>query len=297
MKVRFILNPVSGHKKPDLERLERTIQLNFPQADMCLTKAPGHATQLAQEAAREKYDLVVAIGGDGTINETARGLVHTQTTLGVIPQGSGNGFARELGMSLLFEEAVMYLQRGTVQACDVGYINDELFLNVAGIGIEAEVAARFKEHTARTGERGMWPYFVLGMQTALNYQPSALEIEADGNKMSAAPLTLAFANGRQYGSNFKIAPQASLTDGLLDMVLVQNAPKWKLAIGSIGFFTEKWRPFHLTKTTGIRQAIIHKNGPITYHLDGEVRQTKDTLTVRIDPQALRILLPEGHHAR
>ena len=126
MNIRFILNPHSGKLKGDTDKIASmasAIQLNFPGADMRLTKAPGHATELAQEAARAGFDAAVAIGGDGTINETARGLAGTDTALGVIPNGSGNGFARELGMPLLFEEAVARLQRAQNMKCDAGRAN------------------------------------------------------------------------------------------------------------------------------------------------------------------------------
>ncbi len=291
MKIRFILNPKSGKNTTDTEHLARCIQLNFPGADMRLTKAPNHATELAAEAAAQGFEAVVAIGGDGTINETARGLVGTQTALGVIPRGSGNGFAREIGMPMLFEEAVMRLQKGHIVPCDIGRANGELFLNLAGVGIEAEIAWQFMQH-GKTGQRGKWPYFKLGAKTVFSYVPEVLTVETDGHTQTSSPLTLVFANGRQYGSNFKIAPQASLTDGLLDMVAVADAPKWKLALAAPSFFTDKWRPFGLTQTAHIKKALITKPGKLVYHLDGEPRQTADRLEITLEEKALLVLFPE-----
>lgn len=294
MKILFILNPKSGKTKLDQDRLEtmsKCIQLNFPGADMRLTKAAGHATELAKEGVANGYEAVVAIGGDGTINETARGLAGTNTALGVIPKGSGNGFARELGMPLLFEEAVMRLQRARVHKCDVGRANGELFLNLAGVGIEAEIAWQFMEQ-GKTGNRGMWPYFKIGAQTVFSYQPKNLEVLADGKTEKLAPLTLVFANGRQYGSNFKIAPKASLTDGLLDMVTVYNAPKWKIALAAPSFFTDNWRPFGITATQHVKHALVRLPGEIVYHIDGEPRKTQDQLEMAVEPSALKVLIPE-----
>jgi len=291
MKIRFILNPKSGKTPADPERMAACIQLNFPGADMRLTKAPGHATELAAEAARDGFDAAVAIGGDGTINETARGLAGTRTALGVIPRGSGNGFAREIGMPLLFEEAVMRLQKAVTVPCDAGRANGELFLNLAGIGIEAEIARLFMEH-GKTGARGMWPYFKIGAKTALTYKPKMLDVDADGVRTQAAPLTLVFANGRQYGSNFKIAPHASLTDGLLDMVAVHDAPKWKIALAAPAFFTDNWRPFGVTSVSRVRRALIRLPGDIVYHIDGEPRQTQNTLEIAVEPRAMNVLFPE-----
>ncbi len=291
MNIRFILNPKSGKRPADLEQMAACIQLNFPGADMRLTQAPGHAVELAREAAQMGFAAAVAIGGDGTINETARGLVGTSTALGVIPRGSGNGFARELGMPLLFEEAVMRLQRAKAVACDAGRANGELFLNLAGVGIEADIAWQFMEH-GKTGSRGMWPYFKIGVQTALSYKPKTLKLDTDGVVTHRAPLTLVFANGRQYGSNFKIAPHASLTDGMLDMVSVLDAPKWKLALAAPFFFTDVRRPLGVTQTAQVKRAVIHLPGDIIYHIDGEPRKTQNTLEIMVEPKALKVLFPE-----
>lgn len=291
MKIRFILNPVSGNRTADTEHMARCIQLNFPGADMRLTKAAGHATELAREAAAENFDVAVAIGGDGTINETARGLAGTKTALAVIPRGSGNGFARELGMPLNFEEAVMRLQRGSIAPCDVGRANGELFLNVAGVGLEAEIAWQFMEH-GKTGARGKWPYFKLGAKTVFSYKPPVFDADIDGKKTQLSPLTLVFANGRQYGSNFKIAPRANLGDGLLDMVAVNNVAKWKLVCALPGFFTDGWRPLNVTDTTQVKHVVLTHNGQFPYHIDGEPRQADGKLEIAIEHHALNVLFPE-----
>lgn len=291
MKIRFILNPVSGNRPADTEHMARCIQLNFPGADMRLTKAAGHATELAREAAAENFDVVVAIGGDGTINETARGLAGTKTALAVIPRGSGNGFARELGMPLNFEEAVMRLQRGSIAPCDVGRANGELFLNVAGVGLEAEIAWQFMEH-GKTGARGKWPYFKLGAKTVFSYKPPVFDADIDGKKTQLSPLTLVFANGRQYGSNFKIAPRANLGDGLLDMVAVNNVAKWKLVCALPGFFTDGWRPLNVTDTTQVKHVVLTHDGQFPYHIDGEPRQASGKLEISIEHHALNVLFPE-----
>lgn len=294
MKLRFILNPHSGKLNGNADKisaLAAAIQLNFPGADMRLTQAPGHATELAREAAQQGCDAAVAIGGDGTINETARGLVGTGTALAVIPHGSGNGFARELGMPLLVPEALARLQKPRPTMCDVGRINGELFLNLAGVGIEADIAWQFMEQ-GKNGARGMWPYFKIGAKTAFTYKPHMLRVQTDGQPEAfMEPLTLVFANGRQYGSNFKIAPEASLTDGELDMVAVADAPKWKLALAAPSFFTDHWRPFGITQTKRVKQACILQPGEIVYHIDGEPRKTQDRLDIAVEPAALRVWLP------
>jgi len=293
MKILFIVNPKSGKKLLCTSLLEQSIKRFFPQGEMVLTQGPAHATQLAREAATSGTEVVVAVGGDGTINEVAQGVVGTKTALGVIARGSGNGFARELGMLLPVEKAVAKLAQMQPVLCDVGNANGELFLNLAGVGIEAVIAWQFMEQ-GKTGKRGMWPYFKMGAQTAWSYRPQPLHLRYDGKTAQLSPLTLVFANGRQYGSNFKIAPHASLTDGFLDMVAVQNANKLKLLAAAPFFFTNTWRPFGLTQVTPVREAVVESKGDIFYHIDGEPRKTKDKLTIGIRPQALYVLMEKSH---
>lgn len=291
MKVRFILNPVSGKNKTSAQERAAGIKSVFPKAEVVFTKAPGHATELAREAADHNFDAVIAVGGDGTLNETACGLVSTSTPLGVIPTGSGNGFARELGMSLSFKKAVCQLRRVGVSPCDVGRANGKLFLNVAGVGLEAEIAWQFMQH-GKNGARGKWPYFKLGAQTVFSYRPFPFEMQVDGKKCFLCPLTLTFANGRQYGSNFKIAPNASLCDGLLDMVAVQDLPKWKLAAALPSFLMGKEPPFEATQTTQVEYVRLMRGDTFPFHVDGEPHQAHNTLEIVIEPRTLKILLPE-----
>ena len=289
MKICFIVNPKSGKKKLDIDLLKASVARYFPQGCVVLTQGPSHATMLAREAVAQGTQVVVAVGGDGTINETAQGLVGTQTALGVIARGSGNGFARELGMLLPVEKAVARLANLRPVLCDVGYANKELFLNLAGVGIEAVIAWQFMEQ-GKTGKRGMWPYFKMGAQTAWSYRPQPLRVTCDGKTSEISPLTLVFANGRQYGSNFKIAPQASLTDGYLDMVEVKNGSKLKLLLAAPFFFTNTYRPFGLTQVRAVQAAVVEKPGDIIYHIDGEPRKTQDKLTFEIKPKSLYVLM-------
>lgn len=290
MKIRFIVNPISGHHAIRPEDLQAKILARFEHTEVCFTQRPGHATELAQEAAENEYDAVVAVGGDGTVNETARGLVHTQTALGIIPRGSGNGFAREIGMMGSLNQALDKLKVAIVQACDVGFANGELFLNVAGIGLEAAVAWKFKEQTAN-GKRGMFRYFKLGAHLFLNYKPPLIRVTLNGKEHCWAPLTLAFANNRQYGSNFIIAPKAAIADGKLDMVIVSNLPKYQVVAALPFFFMGQVPPFKLTATAQLQSAVIESNQEILYHIDGEPRKTARHLEITMAPRALRLLVP------
>lgn len=289
MKILFIINPKSG-KGRDPQDTVNCIKLNFPQAAWALTTGPRHATELAAQAVSQQYEAVVAVGGDGTINETAQALVNTPTALGVIPGGSGNGFARELRMPLHLQESVFCLQKAKTVRCDVGQANGELFLNLAGVGIEAQIAYDFMQY-GKTGKRGMWPYFKLGAKDAFTYQPQEMQLEYDGRQETLRPLSVTFANGTQYGSNFKIAPQASLTDGWLEKVVIKNVHKLKLLAAAPTFFTDDSTHLGVTDTTRVKHVLLRKPGEIIYHLDGEPKKTQDQLEIKILPAALNVLIP------
>lgn len=289
MKILFIINPKSG-KGRDPQDIVNCIKLNFPQAAWALTTGPRHATELAAKAVSQQYEAVVAVGGDGTINETAQALVNTPTALGVIPGGSGNGFARELHMPLHLQEAVFCLQKAKTVRCDVGQANGELFLNLAGVGIEAQIAYDFMQY-GKTGKRGMWPYFKLGAKDAFTYQPQEMQLEYDGHQETIRPLSVTFANGTQYGSNFKIAPQASLTDGWLEKVVIKNVHKLKLLAAAPTFFTDDSTHLGVTDTTRVKHVLLRQPGEIIYHLDGEPKKTQDQLEIKILPAALNVLIP------
>lgn len=289
MKILFIINPKSG-KGRDPQDIVNCIKLNFPQAAWALTTGPRHATELAAKAVSQQYEAVVAVGGDGTINETAQALVNTPTALGVIPGGSGNGFARELRMPLHLQEAVFCLQKAKTVRCDVGQANGELFLNLAGVGIEAQIAYDFMQY-GKTGKRGMWPYFKLGAKDAFTYQPQEMQLEYDGRRETLRPLSVTFANGTQYGSNFKIAPQASLTDGWLEKVVIKNVHKLKLLAAAPTFFTDDSTHLGVTDTTHVKHVLLRQPGEIIYHLDSEPKKTQDQLEIKILPAALNVLIP------
>lgn len=290
MKTFIIINPVSGAKHRAAEELQKAAQVNFPHACVTFTQYAGHATELAQKAVQEGYEWVIAAGGDGTINEVAKALVGTKTALGIVPKGSGNGLARELAMPLVYEQAWVALQKAEAVACDVGLANGEYFFNLAGVGIEAQIAKDFAEY-GKSGKRGKWPYFKLGAKAVFSYEPKTLRVCYNGKEEILTPLTLVFANGTQYGSNFTIAPRADLTDGLLDMVEVPPVSKWKMALAAPTFFSKDFRPFDITRTQKTAEAVIRYEGEIVYHLDGEPKTVQNELKISVLPKSLKLLIP------
>lgn len=285
-KILFIINPKSGGKSN--AGVEKTIKKRFPRAELVFTQRGGHATELAKEAAQNDYAAVIAVGGDGTLNEVAKALVHTNTSFGIVPRGSGNGFAREIAMPINTEKALEKLADTEPVLCDAAEINGEVFLNVAGVGIEADIAHAF----AVFGTRGMLPYVWIAAKKFFTFKPKKLLVEYDGQTKETAPLTLVFANGRQYGNNFRIAPKAILTDNMLDMIELPNKNFLRLLIALPSFFSAKFRPFDPTLTTKIKTAKVTCAGPVIYHIDGEPKVCESgVLDIRVLPNAIKVLMP------
>ncbi len=288
--IRFIINPSAGKHK-NLKTLEKDIKKIFPQAEIIYTKYAGHAKELALEAAQKNYKTTVAVGGDGTINEVTQGLVNSQTALGIIPCGSGNGFARLIKMPLKDNlKCLEIIKQNNTKKIDVGLANNEYFLNVAGFGLDAIVAHKF----ATSKRRGKLPYFKIGVTEFFNFHAEKYDlIFDDGKKIEITPLCAAFANGTQYGSNFFIAPEAKLDDGFLDMVLIKPTNIFKMLLGLPNFLKDGLSPVKLTETQKVKSVKIIGKEPFYYHIDGEPRKTQNSLEIAIQSKSLTIILSEG----
>jgi YegS/Rv2252/BmrU family lipid kinase len=286
----FIVNPKAGNKK-DIASLKGAILKYFPKAQITLTEHKGHASELAAKAAAEHCGQVIVAGGDGTINEVVQSLAGSNTALGVIATGSGNGLARELGCPLNnFAAAAKALLDFNEVRCDLGKIGGEYFVNLAGIGIEANIAHKFDQKGLR-GARGKLPYFKIAVEEFFKYKaPQAQVILDNGEVKNLNPLTLVFSNGRQYGSNFKIAPKASFSDGYLDMVEIPKSDFGRLLLGLPNFFIDGISPIKISKTTKIKSAEVKIKGPFYYHLDGEPRRAENNLKIEIIEDAITLLM-------
>lgn len=291
MRTAFIINPKSG-KKLGCGNIKEKIKKYFPQAETVFTEFKGHARDLAKNFARDGFEAVIVAGGDGTINEAVQSLASTQTALGVIALGSGNGLARELGCPLSsLEERISALKKFEIRQFDLGRANGEYFINLAGLGMEADIAAKFDEIGAG-GKRGKWPYFKIGVQSFFEYKAPLLKVEAEGKVFEFETMSLVFANGRQYGSNFKIAPKAAFDDGFLDMTVIRRASIFKLALGLPSFFLPSCKIVSIADTYKIRRAKVFLDGPFSYHIDGEPKKGKDCLEIEISPSAIKVLCAE-----
>ncbi len=291
-----IVNPVSGPRRrgsgPErVTSARHTLDRLGVTGEIRLTERAGHAHELALEAAASGVDLVIAWGGDGTINEVARALVQSAEAgmrtpaLGIVPGGSGNGLARELAIPFDPPSAIEHAWRSVPRVIDAGELGDHLFFNVAGIGIDAHVAALV---TTRARHRGLWPYLAASARDLLRYGAVEYTIDIAGDSMRTSALVLAFANARQWGFGAEIAPGAELSDGLLDFVIVQDRGFLGNALRVPSLFLRRIDRREGIQTHRVRKVTIRAREPMLFHVDGEAVQGTDTLVARVRPAALRI---------
>lgn len=287
-KIRFIINPKSGtRKKRNVEKLIlKYLDSKKYDYEILFTKSANHATLLSQEAVLLKYDLVVAVGGDGTINETAKGLVGSDTILGIIPMGSGNGYSRHLKIPKQIDKAIQCIFTSECKLVDTLKINNDFFLAVAGVGFDAHIAKIF----ANSKKRGFWSYAKLVIQEFFKYKSEKYELLVDGKEMLKEAFLLSFAKSSQYGNNIIIAPKAKLDDGYFNLAILKHPPLY--AIFNV-FFKLKNGSIHKSKyyeTYPCKEVIVKKKD-IKAHADGEPLSFSDLVKIKIYPKSLKVLIP------
>lgn len=288
--VLFIVNPFSGvgQKRTFHQTVKRQLNAALFQYDICYTEAPGHARQLAAQGVKDGYDIIVPVGGDGSVNEVAGALIDTDTILGVVPAGSGNGFAMHLGFGRNISRAIAYLNTAQVRTIDSCLLNDRPFVNVAGTGFDAWVAYK----TRHSRFRGLMGYMRMAMQETIAYQAKSYTIVLDGKTLKRDCLTVEVANARMFGYNMQIAPLADLDDGLLDVVIIKKVPKWR-------YFPSMWRfpagsvhKSRLVEYYRAKKVEIFTEGKYPVHIDGEGFMTQHKLNFTIKPLSLKVLIPQ-----
>lgn len=287
-KVFFIVNKYSGtHHKADFEALiAQVCKENGSEWTCAYTEAPAHACTLAAEAVVRGFSTVVAVGGDGTVNEVAQGLLHTPAAMGIIPKGSGNGLARHLGIPLRTVPAIRSLFTSSVIQMDTFRINGRLSLNVSGIGFDGYVAQLFgKEKT-----RGLQGYVRLALNEFVQYREFEAQIMMGNDLLRRSAFVIAIANSSQYGNNAKIAPAASVRDGLLNISILKKIPAYRLDF-IYSLFSGKIDQSPCCEALQVRNTRIQLDAPAAYHVDGEPAGTAASFNIEIIPASLNILAP------
>ncbi|RMG78832.1 MAG: diacylglycerol kinase family lipid kinase [Bacteroidetes bacterium] len=295
-KVRFIVNPFSGtNKKYRLSALIETL-LDTEKYDweIVFTEYAGHAVELARAAVERKYFMVVAVGGDGSVNEVAQALIHSETVLGILPSGSGNGFAMHLGIGRNLKKAFRFLNEGRTLTIDTCRMGDTPFVNLAGLGFDAEVAARIKGRKLR----GFWGYLVYSLQEAFSYRMMDFEITLNGQTFRRSCFTLAIANAPMYGYGFVVAPAAVLNDSKLEVMLIKKAPKWRIILEGWRYLTNSLHKSPLAERyeTGVVE-VKTPFAPCAAHVDGESLRVGASVRFEIVPASLKVMCPADYVPR
>ncbi len=283
----FIINPISGGKKklnlPAL--IDQHLDKEKYNPIYAFTEYVGHAAEIAEEAEKKDFEVIVAVGGDGTINEVAGKLVHSNKVLAIIPFGSGNGLARFLNVPLDSKKAIQFLNTASTQVIDTAILNGKRFFNMAGMGFDAHLSAVF----AGNKERGLKGYVQLGFREITTYKAQRYTIEIDNERYDTDAFAISIANSSQYGNNVYISPKSSLTDGFLDVCIIYPVPLFKLPLLAYQMIAAKTHRSNLVKIIRGKHIKIERKTIAAVHLDGEPLSLGTALEIEIIPASLNVL--------
>jgi len=284
----FIINKHAGvGYQPNLEgKIIEACEKNDVECTIEFTAGRGHGIELARDAVARGFQRVIAVGGDGTLNEVAQGLIHTGIPMGIIPRGSGNGLARHLGISLKITDAIQQLFDSRLIAMDTFTINGKLSLNVSGIGFDGHIANLFG---VRSG-RGLLGYVSLTVREFLRFREFKISISSGGKTFDRQAFIVAIANSSQYGNNARIAPAASVCDGILHVNIVKKVPAYRadFVFAFFGGRLEKSPFCEILETPSLE---LKTTKATAYHIDGEPCGEDDTFVIHLIPAALQMLVP------
>jgi diacylglycerol kinase (ATP) len=288
VKALFIVNERSGKKRDfDVAEVIRASKAFDAEVLGCGRKEDLDA--MIDRAEDEGVEVVFAVGGDGTVHETAKRLVGRKPALGILPIGSGNGFARHIGLPVNPADALDSCRGGRIVTIDTARVNDHSFLGVMGIGFDAMIAERF----ASSSVRGLETYVKEGLRAFADFKADEYELVTPERTMKQRAFVVAIANSGQYGNNARIAPLASLQDGLLDVVIVNDTHLIDAAFLLARLFSGTIHEAKGVTTFQTSEVTIRRSGEGAAHLDGEPFTLPAELHVRVVPQSLRLLVPDG----
>lgn len=284
-----IINPVSGTKsKKMVPDNTRSIDPHEYDVHLFMTGYEGHASQIAQDAVDKKVDYVIAVGGDGTINEVAKMLVNTDIIFGIIPSGSGNGLARDLRIPLDHKKAVEIIRENNVRKIDYGIANDNIFFCTCGVGFDAQVS----EKVLNQSSRGKLMYAKSMIDVFSNFKPEKYKVTSSDKTFEGEAFLVTCANASQYGNDSFIAPHADIEDGKMDIAIlkplsVMNATQTAIQLMSKNIENNSKLVQMLTS-----EVVIERERDGVMHLDGNAIQTGKTISVKIINKGLNVLVPK-----
>lgn len=287
-KVCFIVNPISGVGKQ--KKIEKLIKKNLNRKEfsyqVLYTKHPKHATELSHQAVLDGANVIVAVGGDGSVNEVAQGMIGSNAALAIVPTGSGNGFARHFDIPTDPADAIKVINEMQDQWIDTVKINQNSYLGVAGVGFDADVSLAF----SNLEKRGPASYLLVVLNELPHYKPQKYNLIIDGKHLSRTAFLICFANTKQYGNNAFIAPKAKIDDGYLDVIIWKEFPPHAAPKLVHDLFTKHLDDSKYTESFRCQEVILKK--PMhTLHIDGEPMDFTDDVYIRVLPSSLKILVP------
>ncbi len=288
-RIAFIINPVSGtnNKSNIKKKISDFFENKDFEIDLITTKRAGDAKRFAGQFVREHFDAVIAVGGDGTVNEVVNGIFGSKIALGIIPSGSGNGFARHIKIPLNAEGSLQAIEEFFTTDVDVMNVNNNISVNVSGIGFDALVAKKF--HTSTT--RGLKTYVKIIFSEFINYKNQNYSIIIDDQEIQKKAFLISFANSSQFGNNAYISPEASITDGKIDLCIIKKFSFFVAFSLGIKLMTKKIHKSKYLEIIRAKEIEIEQNDDFC-HLDGDFMNSGNSLNIKIIPGAINMIIPQ-----
>ena len=287
-KILFIINPVSGiGKQKRIENaLPKLLDKNKFEHEIRYTEKVNHAKEISAQASKEGFDIIVAVGGDGTLGEVASGILHTNTAMAVIPAGSGNGMAHELGIPANIEKAFDIINNGHIEIIDTALLNGNTFVSTAGSGFDAHVANMFSQ-----GEkRGFLRYVIVTAREFLRYPSRNYEVYINGKVLNYFAWAFIFCNSKQFGNGAIVSPKSNVQDGLLNITIIKDFPKYKTILLVLRLFFNNIDKSRYAETFTCTQIKVIREKNNAIHLDGSPFKTTKDIEVEIVPASLKVVV-------
>lgn len=286
----FIVNPAAGggRKMEVIAEIEAFFQERKLDFEIVLTKAPKHATELAKKAANDGYKTIVAVGGDGTVNEVVNGIVGTEATLGIIPIGSGNDFSRAIGLARNIKKDLKILLAKKTREIDLGFVNNRYFVDGLGIGFDAEASMKVKKFLKYLN--GFLAYLASVLRTLATYKFPQVQITLDnGQTIKTGILLMAVMNGPRYGAGFYIAPSAKIDDGLFTICLIEKCGRFYALRQIPKVLKGTHVKLPIVKIITSKYVKIESESLLPAHVDGEILQPQQKFEAKIVPKCLKVI--------
>jgi diacylglycerol kinase (ATP) len=288
-KVLFIVNPISGKGKGKqiVNMLEKKIDKSKIDYEVVYTEKSKHATELSKNAVERGFDIVTAIGGDGSMHETALGLIGSNTALAIIPTGSGNGLARHLNIPMNVNKAIETINKGNKIVIDTLQIGKRLGVGIAGIGFDGYVSELF----SKFGKRGLITYAKIIIKEYSGYKPKSITLLIDNKEYTFNPLLISFANSSQFGNNATIAPMANVQDNILDVCVLNKLSIFQSIAFAVKLFNKKTASSKFLQIIPCNSLKVLNNDCKFMHIDGEPKKAEQVFDISINPLSLNVIVP------